>query len=288
MSTQKILFQYNRDAVRFPMLRNQGVLEFEQDWIQCRLNDVGGAIPPFSWVQFQQKFTELVEYEKDLDSSSADYVAEKMSIDEFRILVQEFAVDGLTEAQVFYYILPRLPLEAQMPMLRIMIDEFGSGNIRFAHTSLYVELLQELSMPTDYQFYIDHIADSSYEFVNLFYWLTLRADDPSYFCGALTYLETIIPMAFECYVQCCNRLNIQAHAYYSEHQHIDFYHAQDGMRILKALNAHQALDYKKAWQGVELASHITNQAFEGAVVKAQAGKLVTSVYEKERVSGAIS
>lgn len=285
MSTQKLLFQYNRKTVQNPTHHNQEILEMEHNWIRRRINDCEIVDHPSDWAQFQDHFSKLIEYEKKLESSSADYVTEKMSLDEFRIVVQEFAIDGLTEAQVFYYILPRLPLEAQMPMLRIMIDEFGSGNFRCAHTSLYIELLNELSMPTDYHFYINHVGDASYEFVNLFYWLTLRADDPSYFCGALTYLETIIPVAFECLVRCCHRLNVKSHAYYSEHQHIDFYHAQEGMRILKALNSKKSLDIQKAWCGVNLASHITNQAFEGAVAKAKQEKQVMYAQAKECVNG---
>jgi hypothetical protein len=195
MVTQKLLFQYNRKLVHEPMCFNKESLDYERDWIQRKLLGTAESDGPGNWRQFQNEFNALIENEKELGSSYADYVADKMSISEFRMLVQEFAIDGLTEAQVFYYIFPRLPLEAQMPMLRIMIDEFGSGNFVCAHTSLYVDLLNELSMPTDYEFYIDHIADSSFEFLNIFYWLTLRADDPSYFCGALTYLESIIPTA---------------------------------------------------------------------------------------------
>lgn len=285
MSTQKLLFQYNRETVRTPLHYSREIIEQESNWVQGRLNDSKISKYPLNWAQFQEDFAALMDYEKKLDSNSADYVANEMSYNEFRLLVQEFAIDGLTEAQVFYYILPRLPLDAQMPMLRIMIDEFGSGNSRYAHTSLYVDLLNELSMPTEYEFYIDHIADTSYEFVNLFYWLAIRADDPSYFCGALTYLESIIPTAFACYVNCCQRLNIKAHAYYSEHQHIDYYHAQEGMHILKALNSRQCLNYRKAWQGVNLASCITNNAFEGAVARAKVEKPVVNKPAKECING---
>lgn len=45
-----------------------------------------------------------------------------------------------------------------MPMLRIMIDEFGSGNLKRAHAALYVNLLRELEMPTSLAHYCELIC----------------------------------------------------------------------------------------------------------------------------------
>lgn len=267
MLDQKQLYLYNRAQIHPPCKIDPDVLGFERQWIETYLN----AMEAFSGNDFpswRSRFQAFMEKEQAVYPDSAQYVAERISLDEFRILVQEFSVDGLTEAQVFYYILPRLSLEAQMPMLRIMIDEFGSGNLKRAHTTLYVQLLEELEMPTQLDAYLERTGSSSFEFANLFFWLTLRADDPSYFVGALTYLETAIPTFFQCYVDACNRLGIKAHAYYSEHQHIDAFHAQEGLRILRAMERTGTLNAEKAWQGVLLASTITAGAFDAAVEKA--------------------
>ena len=70
-----------------------------------------------------------------------------------------------------------------------MIDEFGSGNLKRAHTTLYIELLRELGMPTEVAHYLDRIEPACFAFVNLFFWLCLRADDPSYFAGTGDRLE---------------------------------------------------------------------------------------------------
>jgi hypothetical protein len=83
----------------------------------------------------------IADESREMPDDSA-YVAQSVPLAGFRMLVQEFAVDGLTEAQAFYYVLPRL-------MLRIMIDEFGSGNLKRAHTTLYLELLRELDISGD-------------------------------------------------------------------------------------------------------------------------------------------
>jgi len=269
MPEQKQLYLYNRAQLQNPEDGDSALLAFERQWIAGQLAQLPLADIPTDLAGLQQRLARLVKEEQRELPDSAHYVGEQMPLEEFRILVQEFAVDGLTEAQVFYYILPRLTLEAQMPMLRIMIDEFGSGNLKRAHTSLYLKLLRELQMPTELDFYSERLAPESFAFVNQFFWLTLRADDPSYFAGAITYLETAIPVFFECYVQACKRLGIEAHAYYSEHQHIDAFHAIEGLRLLRAMNTTDSLCPQKAWLGAQLASAITGAAFEGAVAKAR-------------------
>lgn len=269
MATQKQLYQFNRSRIQNPAGGDPRCLDFEQQWIKQHLHSIEQGPLPDDLAALKQQLAELVEAEANTPLESVDYVSAQMNLEEFRILVQEFSVDGLTEAQSFYYVLPRLTLAAQMPMLRIMIDEFGSGNLRRAHTTLYIALLKELDMPQDLDFYLQRIDEDSFAFVNQFFWLALRADDPSYFAGAITYLETAIPYFFECYTRACMRLGIQAHHYYSEHQHIDIFHAQEGQRLLQAMQATHSLNPAKAWAGVRLASEITALAFENAVRKAR-------------------
>lgn len=267
--TQRNLYLTNRARLQAPWSQGGAIDAFERDWIAQRMGELDEFSPPGSLAELKAALKAQVEAEQQAPHDSVAYVANRMPLGEFRTLVQEFAVDGLTEAQVFYYVLPRLPLEAQMPLLRIMIDEFGSGNIKRAHTTLYINLLRELRMPTALAHYLECIGPESFEFVNLFFWLGLRADDASYFAGALTYLETVIPSFFECYAVACHRLNIQAHAYYTEHQHIDGFHAIEGQRLLAAMNATGLLDPAKAYRGALLASHITDRAFQAAVGKAR-------------------
>ncbi len=70
-------------------------------------------------------------------------------------------------------------------------------------------------------------------------------------------------------MQACQRLAIASHTYYSEHQHIDTFHALEGRRLLSAMSVGKTLNVAKAWEGIHLASRITSRAFEGAVSKAR-------------------
>ncbi|MEX0732211.1 MAG: iron-containing redox enzyme family protein [Aquisalimonadaceae bacterium] len=285
MFTQKQLYLYNRQNIQSPMDVDSMILAHERRWIEARLKSADSNLAENDLASWRHRFHELMEREAASTPDSARYVSDVMTRDEFRALVQAFAVDGLTEAQVFYYIMPRLTLEAQLPMLRILIDEFGAGNLKRAHTTLYKNLLTELQMPTELDYYVDRTTSSSFEFVNLFNWLTLRADDPSYFVGALTYLETSIPTFFQCYVDACDRLSINAHDYYSEHRHIDTFHAQEGLRVLKAMEKTGTLNARKAWHGVLLASTITASAFDAAVEMASLGHHQSESFTQESAHG---
>lgn len=266
---QRELYLFNRERLQDPYGGAPAVLAFERSWVEERLRPFVDQAAPRDLAELRARLARLISDEQEAPSPSATYVAESISRPQFRILVQEFAIDGLTEAQAFYYVLPRLTLEAQMPMLRIMIDEFGSGNLKRAHTSLYVNLLRELEMPTALAHYAELVCSECLEFVNLFFWLGLRADSPSYFAGAITYLETSIPSFFACYAQACARLGIEAHAYYTEHQHIDAFHAIEGQRLLRAMETTDTLDLRQAWLGAQLASAITGLAFDAAVERAR-------------------
>lgn len=282
--SQAELYDFNRARLFNPNLHLCQPLSFEKTWIDSYLNGINQRLPPSDLNGLLACLDELIAEEAAHQPESSVYVATRMTREEFAVLVQEFAVDGLTEAQVFYFILPRLSLEAQMPMLRIMIDEFGSGNLKRAHTTLYQELLRELDMPLDVAHYCGCIDSTSFEFVNLFFWLTLRADDPSYFAGAITYLESSIPNFFDCYVQACHRLDIASHAYYSEHQHIDVFHAVEGRRLLRAMSATNTLNVARAWEGIHLASQVTSRAFEGAVAKARELEAAEHTFPREGAS----
>ncbi|MFH7445190.1 iron-containing redox enzyme family protein, partial [Pseudomonas syringae pv. tagetis] len=79
-----------------------------------------------------------------------------------------------------------LSLPAQMPMLRMMIDEFGSVNLKRSHTTLYQDLLRELEMPLELKFYVETNSSAGFTFANKFCWLAMRADAPSWVAGVIT------------------------------------------------------------------------------------------------------
>lgn len=265
MITQKLLYKYNRQRVNDTLHHDERFINYEKEWINDSLLATKNKSQISTHSELIEFFGQLINNDSSIESYNSNYVSSQISLNEFKVMLQEFSLDGLTEAQVFYYIMPRLNLQAQMPMLRILIDEFGSANPKKMHTTLFTNLLQELAMPIEQEYYIDRIDGISYEFINIYYWMTLRADDPSYFVGALTYMETIIPIIFPCLVEACQRLGIHAHHYYSEHCHIDDFHSLECKKILLAMEKSNTLDPHKAWLGMQLSRFFTHRIFDNAV-----------------------
>jgi nitrite reductase/ring-hydroxylating ferredoxin subunit len=279
MNNGRNLFLLNRSILGAESYKT--LLEIETPWISNLFHSINSSDSVFqSRSEFLESFDHLLKSERETPSSTAEYVSSEITLSQFKLIIQEFAVDGLTEAQSFFPIIPRLPLTAQMPVLRILIDEFGCGNLDQSHSKLYFDLLSELGMSTDVNSYLDELSPESYDFLNIFYWLTERAADVEYFLGALAYLESMVPFTFKCFAEACHRLGIMNSKYYTEHIHIDSFHAKDALRALKEVESATCLCYSKVWQGVQIASLITEQAFEAAVLKSKKKAMHASINTK--------
>ena len=71
----------------------------------------------------------------------------------------------------------------------------------------------------------------------------------------------------------CTRLGVRASNYFTEHIHIDEYHARDALLALRVLDAEQGADFHKAWIGVQMVRDIGRAAFRAAVDAARKGEL---------------
>ena len=267
MSEQRELFLLNRSVLDREVL--DGIWKIEQNWLSPRLaalepraDEVGSRA---AWLT---ALDGLLAEERD-GTPAGHYLAESATRAQFARVVQEFALDGLTEAQNFFPAVPRLPIKAQMAVMRVLIDEFGCGNLRQAHSQLYLELLGELGLPQTLESFVDTTADETYEFLNVFYWLTQRAPAVEYFLGALAYLEASIPDAFTVQARACERLGLAHGRYYTEHLHIDTFHREEMQTAIRELEADRGLDPGKLWIGALLLSDLLGTAFETAVARAR-------------------
>lgn len=199
------------------------------------------------------------------------FIAEQADLAQLRAIVGQFAVDGLTEAHAMLYAIPRLHLRAQMPVIRILIDEFGCGRCDCSHTQLFVNHLTELGLPTGTADYLRHTNPESFAFVNIYHFLARRAASIDYYLGALAYTEAIVPIAFRHYVSACRRLGLRADEYYAEHICIDAFHARDALVALKLQDEQVGVDFARAWQGVVAVQEAGTAAFKAAIRVARGG-----------------
>jgi hypothetical protein len=262
--SQRDLFAVNRVPVG--PRSYEALVSFESAWMDKLLTPLTEETAGLhSFEQFKDLLDRLIRKEADDTPPSAAYLAQEMDREQFKMLVEQFAIDGLTEAQAFPAIIPRLPIRAQMPIQRILIDEFGCGNLDQMHTNLYCQLLEELGSPIHLDYFVQLAIDPVFEFVNIFHWMTKRAPDVEYFLGALSWFEGVVPIFFKPYVDACERLGIAAHRYFSEHIHIDQYHAQSALLAIREAAKSEPIDYKEVWIGAQLAQSVAGRAFDAAV-----------------------
>src|SRR5205807_3022210 len=194
--SQRDLFLVNRVPVG--PRSYEALVSFESAWMDKLLTPlIEESEALHSFEQFKDRLDRLIQQEADDTPPSAGYLAQEMDREQFKMLVEQFAIDGLTEAQAFPAIIPRLPMRAQMPIQRILIDEFGCGNLDQMHTNLYCQLLEELGSPVHLDYFVQLSIDPVFEFVNIFHWMTKRAPDVEYFLGALSWFEGVVPIFFK-------------------------------------------------------------------------------------------
>ncbi|MDD9380554.1 iron-containing redox enzyme family protein [Streptomyces sp. ZAF1911] len=243
--------------------------DLEAAWIEPLVEDLADRTPPLAGrAEWKARLDGLLALERE-GSPAGSFLAEKATRDQFAHVVREFALDGLTEAQNFFPAIPRLPLRAQMAVMRVLIDEFGCGNLQQTHSKLYLDLLAELGLPQELESFVDTTSDETYAFLNVFYWLTQRAAHVEYFLGALAYLEASIPDAFTVQARACARLGIAQSRYYTEHLHIDTFHMREMQTAIKEYEAARGLDATKLWVGAQLLSGLIGGAFDAAVARAR-------------------
>jgi Iron-containing redox enzyme len=263
------LFELNRSVPS--SARYLEIEAIEADWLAPILAEEAGRAPELASVGAVAGFIEEAIAEDDsAGRAGADFLANEATYDQFRIVVAEYAVDGLTEAQNFFPAIPRLPIRAQMAVMRVLIDEFGCGNLQRAHSELYMDLLRELELPTDLRSHLRLVSAETLAFVNCFYWLASRAPDVEYFLGALAYLEAFIPTGFAAFDAACRRLGVEHGLYYSEHIHIDDFHRQELQIAIHELDRVHGCDLAKLAVGMNLLRRLLGASFEAATGKARA------------------
>ncbi len=246
------------------------MLDMEQRWIVALTDRFEAEAPRFmSLAHLLDGMRAFLAEEAAVPSDNHSFLALEATIEQFKVVVAEFAVDGLTESQSLLPIVSVLPYKAAMSVFRVFIDEFGCGNEEQAHSQLYRNLLTELGMATDVACYLDSINPESFAYVNHFHWLASRAPAPEYFLGGYAYFEASVLYGFRSYAHAAARLGIKNGRYYTEHLYIDNYHSKHMRTALRETDRDIGLDLAKVWAGVELTSAIVSDATEAAIARAR-------------------
>ncbi|POX43230.1 iron-containing redox enzyme family protein [Streptomyces sp. Ru73] len=260
------LFVLNRTIPTPDELRE--LHDLEQRLIVARADAIEAAAPDMPDRAALNRHMKALLTAEEADPPPFERVlAEDLTRDQFKEVVAQFAVDGLTESESFLPIVWRLPKKAKMAVFRVLVDEFGCGNLDQAHFHIYRELMLELGMSVDVNDYLDTTNEETFDFVNAFFWAAARAPYPEYFLGTLCYLECSILYAFKPFAAAAERLGLNPR-YYTEHLHIDHFHAKELQVAIRELDAEAELHPAKVWTGFKLASEVIGGATEAAVASA--------------------
>ncbi|KRV49956.1 hypothetical protein AQ490_18015 [Wenjunlia vitaminophila] len=261
------LFELNRTITTPEEYRE--LLALDEELVASRARELEAEYPRIAdRAELTRLVRGLLAEEEASPPECERIMAEELSREQFREVVRQFAVDGLTESESFLPIVPRLPKKAKMAVFRVLVDEFGCGNLDQAHFNIYRELMSELDLSLDVEDYLGTTNPETFAYVNLFFWAAARAPRPEYFLGALCYLESSILYAFRCFADAATRLGLAGARYYTEHLHIDHFHAKELSVAIRELEAEADLDCAKVWAGFRLASETIGGSVEAAVASA--------------------
>ncbi|MGW0538510.1 iron-containing redox enzyme family protein [Streptomyces sp. NPDC003032] len=261
------LFVLNRTIPSPEELRELHGLE--ERLIASRVREIEAAAPDLpDRAALGRQMKELLKAEEADPPEFERVMAEDLDLEQFKEVVAQFAVDGLTESESFLPIVWRLPKKAKMAVFRVLIDEFGCGNLDQAHFNIYRDLMTELGMSLEVEDYLDRTNEETYAYVNTFFWAAARAPRPEYFLGTLCYLESSILYAFKCFAAAAQRLGLKGARYYTEHLHIDHFHAKELQVAIREFDAEVDLQPVKVWAGFKMASEVIGGATEAAVASA--------------------
>ena len=205
----------------------------EHAWITSLLEEASAEAASVDSVESLESW--ICEQVEDERSSFERQVltVDRVTRAHYEIVLREVAPHGLTECEGYWNIIPRLPFEAQMPIIRSLLDEFGCGNPKRAHATLYRTQLADARMATELSGYLSECSAAAWQFVLLPYWMTVRAPGPGYFLGYFCQMETVGTFGARYFSRVCRSLAMSS-VYWDEHVHIDGqFHGKEALRAVR-------------------------------------------------------
>ena len=142
-----------------------------------------------------------------LDENSR-YIREEMSEAGYRHLLAIASFDGLVEASRLSRILGGAANEVQCTLVRVLLEEYGSGKLTRKHSTFFAKMLAELGLNTEPEGYFDIVPWEVLASINHNFLLT---ECKRYFLrynGGLAYFEVVGPAIYKNYLAAAQRLGL--------------------------------------------------------------------------------
>lgn len=150
---------------------------------------------------------------------------DRWQLDEFAIHRSAYQ---LKEADGHTWGIPRLDGEAKANVVAIQHDEYGAGDVRTAHATLFAEAMAELGLDPRYGHHIDHLPGTTLATDNLLSLFGLHGRLRGALVGHLALFEMTSTAPMSAYLQAARRLGElpSLARFYEVHVHADAEHGQ--------------------------------------------------------------
>lgn len=178
-------------------------------------------------------------YEMDLNpplSEDARFIREEMSYEGYRHLLAIASFDGLVEASRLSRILGGAANEVQCTLVRVLLEEYGSGKLSRKHSTFFAKMMAELSLNTEPEGYFEIVPWEVLASINHNFLLTERKRHFLRYNGGLAYFEIVGPSIYRNYMAAAERLQLSetAMGYWELHIREDERHGRwmlDGVAL---------------------------------------------------------
>ncbi len=215
---QRVLYRINRlklfwyDDLRNYTNERSGYLRIVRDrieyfWQKWELAQFD--IETLKRLDVKQALSDRAAYDLNppLDENSR-YIREEMSAAGYRHLLAIASFDGLVEASRLSRILGGAANEVQCTLVRVLLEEYGSGKLTRKHSTFFAKMLAELGLNTKPEGYFDIVPWEVLASINHNFLLT---ECKRYFLrynGGLAYFEVVGPAIYKNYLAAAQRLGL--------------------------------------------------------------------------------
>ena len=156
------------------------------------------------------------------------YLREELSAQGYRHLLAIASLDGLVEASRMCSIIGGASNEVQATLIRVLLEEYGSGKLSRKHSTFFAKMMAELGLNTAPEAYFDIVPWEVLACINHNFLLTECKRHFLRYNGGLTYFEIAGPTIYTDYMMAAQRLHLSdlAMGYWELHIREDERHGQ--------------------------------------------------------------
>ncbi|NJN85447.1 MAG: iron-containing redox enzyme family protein [Leptolyngbyaceae cyanobacterium SL_7_1] len=235
---QRILYRINRLNLFWydDLQQYKNERSYYLQWVRDRIESAWQAweMSHFNVDRYQQFNVEQALVERgavDLDpplTANKRYLQEDISLEGYRHLLAIVSLDGLVEASRMSRILGGASNEIQCMLIRVLMEEYGNGRFSRKHSTFFAQMMAELGLNTQPEFYFDLAPWELLASINHNFLLTECKQHFLRYNGGLTYFEIVGPSIYRDYMAAAQRLGLSdaAMGYWELHIREDERHGQ--------------------------------------------------------------